>query len=138
MRLSKHPGSTKLMMNITPLIDIVFLLIIFFVTVSQITKVNEAELEMSRQKGGGDRDQWSMIINVDATGKILISGKERSMPETIAIAGMELSKVDNNPNKVRVLIRHDRRGTSGVYNELLRQFKQLGIKSIHIGIEVKQ
>ena len=37
MRLSKHHG-TKLEINMTPMIDVTFLLLIFFMTVNQVSK----------------------------------------------------------------------------------------------------
>ena len=53
MRLSKrhNPG---LQMNMTPMIDVTFLLLIFFMTVSQVSAVNKEQLELPQLKGSED------------------------------------------------------------------------------------
>ena len=48
MRLSKKKKSNAIQMDLTPMIDIVFLLIIFFITVTQITKVNNEVLPLPK------------------------------------------------------------------------------------------
>ena len=35
----------------TPMIDVTFLLLIFFMTVSQVSKLNREQLELPRQQG---------------------------------------------------------------------------------------
>ena len=42
-------------MNMTPMIDIVFLLIIFFMTVNQVTEVSKERLSLPQVKGGEDQ-----------------------------------------------------------------------------------
>ena len=76
MKLSKSKRNHKLMMNMTPMIDIVFLLIIFFMTVSQITRVNEERLELPKLRGAEDQSPTSLTINVTKEGVIKISGSE--------------------------------------------------------------
>ena len=51
MKLSKHRRRPDVAFNMTPMIDIVFLLIIFFMTVSQITQVNDEPIELPKLEG---------------------------------------------------------------------------------------
>ena len=51
MRLCKRRRPTKVAMNMTPMIDVTFLLLIFFMTVSQVSKLNREQLELPRQQG---------------------------------------------------------------------------------------
>ena len=55
MRLSRRRRSTTARMNMTPMIDVVFLLNIFFITVAQVSEVNNVRLELPRQQGSDDQ-----------------------------------------------------------------------------------
>jgi biopolymer transport protein ExbD len=55
MRLTKHRRVTRADMNMTPMIDIVFLLIIFFMTVSQVHCVPVDHLLHDRVSGFRDQ-----------------------------------------------------------------------------------
>ena len=125
------------MMNMTPMIDIVFLLIIFFMTVSQITRVNEERLELPVLKGAEDQVPTSLTINVTREGVIKISGSEKSIAETVYIVGRELEKVDNIPSRIQILIRGDRLSQNATVNELCRQMAQLGISNVRFGVEAR-
>jgi biopolymer transport protein ExbD len=135
MRLSRRTGSHRVMMNITPLIDIVFLLIIFFVTVSQITEVNEEKLDLPKLKGEHDQSPVTIVINVNAEGKVFVASRQRTIAEAVILVGNELAKVGDEPSLIRILVRHDRNATSKTYNELLRQFKQLNITQVRYSVE---
>ena len=135
MRLTKHQGSSKVMMNITPLIDIVFLLIIFFVTVSQITEVNEEKLNLPQLTGEEEQMPTKIIININEAGEILISGRERSIADTLSIVGTELAKVNNEPAMLRITVRCDKNANAQTYNELLRQLKTLNITHIAFSVQ---
>jgi biopolymer transport protein ExbD len=135
MRLSKQHGSHKVMLNITPLIDIVFLLIIFFITVAQITKVNEERLQLPKLKGDQDQEPTTVTININTAGEITISGSRRSVAETVVLVGNELASVGNDPRLVRVMIRCDRMSSNETLHELIRQFKQMDITQVRYAVE---
>ncbi len=122
----------------TPMIDIVFLLIIFFMTVSQITRVNEERLELPKLRGAEDQSPTSLTINVTKEGVIKISGSERTVAETVFIVGTELEKVGGLATRLQVLIRGDRLGQSATVNELCNQMSQLGITNVRFGVETGQ
>ena len=61
----------------TPMIDIVFLLIIFFMTVSQITKVVDLNVDLPAvSKGGEDTRQVTITINLDEGGRTYVAGRQ--------------------------------------------------------------
>ena len=79
MRLSKPRKQGQLGISMTPMIDIVFLLIIFFMTVSQITYVNDEPLELPKLAGTDDQETSTFTINITPSSNIVISGKETSL-----------------------------------------------------------
>ena len=63
----------------TPMIDIVFLLIIFFMTVSQVSEVNRERLELPQQQGSQDQKPAVLTININELGEILVGGSRLSV-----------------------------------------------------------
>lgn len=124
-------------MNMTPMIDIVFLLIIFYISVYQITRVSEERLELSQQVGSEEKEQTTVTVNVLDDGEIRIQGDAYSVADTVLMVGNELAKLDGNTAALTVMIRADRRGQSRTVNELVRQFSQLGITQVRIAVETR-
>ena len=110
MRLTKTRRKFGCEINITPLIDIVFLLIIFSMVVSQFTKLEVEKLDLpTAQKGqppraGGD---GRVVVNVRREGGIVVSGRRHSARSLAGLLAVEAER--RGPRNVRVLIRSDRR-----------------------------
>ena len=138
MRLSKARRQGELGISMTPMIDIVFLLIIFFMTVSQITYVNDEPMELPELAGTEDQETQTFTINVTNSGKLVISGRESSLSETLLYVGQELASRGGDPSQIRIMIRCDRRMSSDVVNELVRRLSDLGIRQIRVGVQVSR
>ena len=67
MRREKHPQPEPIAANLTPMIDVTFLLIVFFVLVSQIVEVENADLDLPRPQDPASvppGEQARVVINV--------------------------------------------------------------------------
>lgn len=134
MRLAKHHPRQILGVNLTPLIDIVFLLIIFFMTVSQITRVSQEKLQLPAVPSGEEVDEISsLIIVVRETGTFEVNSEVKTLDEIARDLRQVLSSVASD-KKPRVIIKIDRRARSDSYNRLLRELKTLGISGIRIAV----
>jgi biopolymer transport protein ExbD len=77
MKLSRKKPPSSLAFNMTPMIDIVFLLIIFFMTVSQITRTIDFPLPLPRVSDSDTSAINSTVtINLDKEGAIIIGGQK--------------------------------------------------------------
>ena len=72
MKLSKHRRETLAKINMTPMIDITFLLLIFFMTVTQVSKINKEQLELSQQKGTEEQQEGVVTVNVTKEGQVIV------------------------------------------------------------------
>lgn len=135
MRLSKHHRASDTGFNMTPMIDIVFLLIIFFMTVSQITRVADHPVDLpSVVEGGEATEPIAVTINIDKQGKLIISEKEYSMPQLLVFLGTELNKVNNNPANMKIRLRCDRLCEGVHVNSLVRELTQMRISQVRVAI----
>lgn len=135
MRLTKSRPSSSIAFNMTPMIDIVFLLIIFFMTVSQITRTIDHPVELPRvQFGGRKAEPVTVTINLDKNGKIIVAGKSLSMDNTLSAIKGKLEKQDNDPNQVKIQLRCDRRCKSRFVNRLIEKLSEMGFTQIRTAI----
>ena len=136
MRLSKRSGSRLLRMNMTPMIDIVFLLLIFFMTVTQASRAKEEQLELPQQEGSRDKETSSLTINIRQDGQLVMLGRVLQLDRLLALVNEELSRVDNDPRRINIELRVDQRGESRTANQVAKSLEQLNIKRVSFAVQV--
>jgi biopolymer transport protein ExbD len=138
MRLTRQRRSHRATMNMTPMIDIVFLLLIFFMTVSQVSEINKERLELPRLKGSMDQDLTTLTINVSREGTLRVAGDAISLAGLIAVVEDELARRGGDTGQLTVVVRSDQRGTSRMTNEVIRGLGRLGVGRVRIAVEQPQ
>lgn len=138
MKLNRIRKRADVTFNMTPMIDIVFLLIIFFMTVSQITKVNDEQLELPKESGVEELDPETYTVNIRRDGTLVISGRSTDISEAVLFISQELAAKGGDPGLIRVLIRCDQNARSDAPNELVRRLVDLGIRQVRVGVESTQ
>lgn len=135
MKLNKRHQRGGLEINMTPMIDVTFLLLIFFMTVNQVSKANRADIELPPAKGSQDQSEAPLTINVDVAGQIIVSGNYLSLAQLVTIVNSELKNAGNEPSRVSVVLRADRRGNCRTVNEVVSLLERLDIRSVRIAVE---
>ena len=83
MRASKMQGTGDLPLNMTPMIDVVFLLIIFFMIVIDLSQQELADIVLPRAsectKDDPSAEQWRKIVNLTQDGSIIVKRKTLEM-----------------------------------------------------------
>lgn len=96
-------------LNLTPLIDVVFLLLIFFLVASRMSQ-EENRLEIALPSAANavpmTIEPQELIVNIDEQGKIFVEAKEMSLDD---FDNMVRLLMVNNPTGHSVIIRGDRR-----------------------------
>lgn len=96
MRISQDVGVEEVNVDMTPMIDVTFLLLIFFVIVSTLTRMEtEAEVELpladqAQVDEAPDRDQ--LVINIEKDGDIYIIGQKWTDEQVGGILAKEAQK----------------------------------------------
>ena len=135
MRLSKHRSGSAIGFNMTPMIDIVFLLIIFFMTVSQITRATDHPLPLPRVTDGDMKAVTATVtINLSEQGEIYLGGNRLPLERVLTTVTKQLRKVDNDPDSIRIQIRCDRNCECGHVNRLLKHLADLGFKQVRAAV----
>jgi len=81
-------GKSKVELNVAPLIDIVFLLLVFFMLASTFINPESINLAIQSPSGTGEHSDQNILVNIDANGSIRLNGLVLTMqdlkPELVA------------------------------------------------------
>jgi biopolymer transport protein ExbD len=139
MRIARHRRTTITGINMTPMIDIVFLLIIFFMTVSWIAQAQEMNMNLPVvDRGGKPFEPVRITINLDAAGQLYVNGAQVSMDELVGGIRQELDQVGQDPTRLLLLLRCDRSCPGRHVNELIRQLELLEIRQVRVSVVAEQ
>jgi biopolymer transport protein ExbD len=122
--------------NLTPLIDVVFLLIIFFLVASYIAGTeNNAEIELANARSGDYEQEEAprrIVVTVTSQGVLQVSGKELSEADFEHLLTAERSPQGKRPLEVR--IRADRRVPYQVVEPLLLACARAGVTKVKFNV----
>lgn len=134
----KHTKGTEVGMDMTPMIDVVFLMIIFFMIVSDLTQQDLAELTLPVAENAVEDEtvEGRLIVNVLTNGEIEIKRKNRgTLDETSAVNALrsylavEVQKGDfeDGFSEKPLLIRADKRTEFKHIQKIMRICGEQGI-----------
>jgi biopolymer transport protein ExbD len=128
--------STKSLVDMTPLIDIVFQLLIFFLVTAQMAEVTRAQLDLPKEAGEetSDSDKAGLTINVLADGSVVVADEtlseaalDRAIEAAIDAAG--------GADMLKPLVRADRNCDAERLNEVFRRLSSHGLAAIRLATE---
>lgn len=136
MRLSRHHRRTPLVMNMTPMIDIVFQLLIFFLTVNQVSRVSREPLELPALAGSQDQMHAELTLNVTQDNRLLVTGQPWSLVDVKKKVSDLVQDHGNDPARVTITLRVDRRAGSDLVNQVVTAMHELGVSRVRVGVQV--
>ena len=120
---------TELDINITPLIDIVFLLLIFFMVTATFDQTRSLAIQLPKSSSGAvSKTQKIIALDISADKTIEFEGKRLSIDALTAALKKALNKA---PSRAMIL-RADKRVDHGLVVEVLDLAKKAGIQKIAI------
>lgn len=135
MKLTKRNRRGGLNVDMTPMIDVVFLLLIFFMTISQISEVKKEKIDLPELPGSAEQLPSSVTVNVNKKGQILVDQARVTVNQLAGLMRQELEKVQD-PGLVRVVLRADQGATCQTVNQIVKQLGQMQIRKIRIAVRV--
>ena len=125
--------------NMTPMIDVVFLLIIFFLVASHLSDQDtQIELELPSAESSVPQDATNsnrVTLNVPVEGQIVFSGDEISLKQLPKLVN---SLKENYGEDVEVRVRSSRRVTYETIAPILRECALAGIWNVTFAVYKKQ
>lgn len=120
----------------TPMIDIVFQLLIFFLVTAQMAEQTRARLDLPKEPGelAPDREFAGLTINVLADGSLVVNDAEISLDDLDALVD-EAIRVAGGADRLKPLVRADRACDAARLNEVFRRLSARGLASIRLATE---
>jgi len=142
MKLTRHDPLTEMEMNMTPMIDVVFLLIIFFMIITDLTQKELEDLQLPiavyAVPDKPDPKQFRPIVNIKIDGSMWVRKRQYYDPENpddykqikefLADVAERMKKKDDLPDEP-LLIRAD---MYTPFKEVQKLMEQCGYKDIRI------
>jgi biopolymer transport protein ExbD len=125
--------------DITAMIDVVFLLIIFFMTTAQVAQLTHTEIDLPLERGDQQAtpDEAGLVININARGEIIVASRVVELAELEGIVRSEISKDPTRPaSQLKLLLRADRTVAASYLNGVVRLLDSLGVGVARLATEV--
>ncbi len=117
--------------NLTPMLDIVFIMLIFFIVTASFVKEAGIEVRKPNAATGESKKLANIMIAVDPKGQIWI---ERRRVDIRAVrANIERLHAENPQGSI--VIQADRDSQSGIVIEIMEAARQAGVQNVAIATE---
>ena len=138
MRVPSYVSSGGMAINMTPMIDVVFQLIVFFTATSTIAKSEFSQnLELPVAEKGKDREESTrkkkITANVVATGEVYVGGRMTSAAEFQEILQAELAQ--HPADQLEVQFRADRAAPYSAVEPLLLACARKGVWQVSFAVK---
>ena len=124
----------QLPVDMTPMIDIVFQLLIFFLTTAQLAQFSRAEMDLPVEAGEQVEDaaEAGLIVNVMADGSIVIASEPVSQEAFEVMATELVIEAGEAVTALRPLVRADRNAPTAALNRVLISLQRAGVPAVRI------
>ena len=121
------------------MIDVVFLLIIFFMTTAQVAQLTRTEIDLPLERGDQQSipDEAGLVINITSSGEIIVASRIVGLAELEEIVLSEIRKDPERPaDQLKLLLRADRTVAALYLNRVVRLLNSLGVGAARLATEV--
>ena len=129
-------SNRSVVIDMTPMIDIVFQLLIFFLVTAQMAEQSRAQLDLPKEKGEDttESERAGLTINVTPDGSVVVNDQTVSL-EALDRMVDEAIRTAGGPEKLKPLIRADRKADSTRLNEVFNRLSGRGLSAIRLATE---
>ena len=112
--------------NLTPMLDVVFIMLIFFIVTTSFIKESGVEIERPESSAASPRPDARVLIAVTPEGAVWVDGK----PVDVHRVGQQVADMLSDDGAV--VIQADRASTTGLLIEVMDRLKQAGVEQIAV------
>ncbi len=129
MKRKKHTsGDDEAQVDMTPMLDIVFIMLIFIIVTTSVVKEKGLAVNRPENKNASNQPSKSLSIRIDETGTIVMNGREVDIRRVIANIQTYLAE---NPTDTAAIQAHENT-EHGVVVEVMNQAKEAGIGKVSV------
>ncbi len=124
--------------DLTAMIDVVFLLIIFFLTTSSMVEQARTALELARQQGEElpIPPVPPLLINITAGGSFVVENQDFTIESLLIRVAQEQAESQRRGQPLEITVRADRRAAMEPLNRLAASLAERGIRSWRLATQL--
>ncbi len=134
IRYTRKRSRESVQLNIAPLIDMIFILLIFFLVTTSFVKESGVDIRRPVAKTAEEKDKTNMVIGITAGNMIYIEGKP--IDKRAVRSHMERFLMQNPHGSV--VIAADEESKSGLVIQVLDACRLAGVKKISVAARQPQ
>ena len=120
-------GTGGVEINMSPLIDAVFLLLIFFIVTTVFVEETGVEVQKPKAVTAQELDKRSILIALTADGRVAYGGRELTMNSVRGVVAQQLQERD-----APVIVLADRDARTGLLVDLIDECKLAGATQVSV------
>ncbi len=131
-RKNIKPAQDEAQIDMTPMLDIVFIMLIFFIVTASFVKESGITIDKPTADTATKRPKANIFIGIDSRGDIYML--KAKVEKDAVKAGLE-AMLQENPEST-VVIQADTRAEAGVLLSVLDAAKAAGVKNVSVAAEI--
>jgi len=132
-RHSRRQSGAIAEINMTPLIDMVFILLIFFIVTTSFVKETGVDVSRPSAKTAVKKEQANILIAIKPNGEVWMD--KRQIDRRAVRANVERMHAENPEGSVIILA--DKESQTGLLIEVMDQARLAGVANVSIAAEHK-
>ena len=133
-RRSRPANENLAEINLTPMIDVMFIMLIFFIVTASFIKETGVSIQSSVAETAVVQEHATIIVAIDATGEVWI---DRHRVDIRAVrSSVERLHLENPQGTV--IIQVDKQSPNGIFVAVLDQIRLAGVEKIAIAADIEQ
>ena len=121
--------------SLTPIIDVVFILLIFFMLASNFTKIGELKMYMSKETSQPSNEDIKIIkLAVEQTNSVISNGKRYDDNELLTMIRLAIKEA----NRYSIILTAESDVTYQRYLTIMNYLKKNKIENVTIGIKANE
>ena len=127
----KRPNKTLEMVNLIPMINLIFLLLIFFLLTGVVSKKDSNEISRPESEFGNEVeiDNQNIVFTINKENQILYENKKLKIEE---LSNFILSK------DKKYILDLDKESSIHFFNRIIKEFKEKDIKKVFVKVIEKE
>ena len=121
--------------SLTPIIDVVFILLIFFMLASNFNKIGELRMDMSKESSQSSNEDIKVIkLSVEQTDSVISNGKRYDDDELLTMINLAIKEA----NRYTIVLTAKDNVTYQRYLTVMNYLKKNKIENVTIGIKANE
>lgn len=124
-------------LDLISMVDLVFLLIIFFLTTSTFIEKNKAKVSLPIEPGESFQviRRSSLIVNISQNGSLIVSGEFLKIDQVVRRVQEEIVLLGGDPARIDLVVRADKAAPVTALNELATRLLALDVRAWKLATE---